>query len=723
MAACATKEELVARANAIAKGLIGQGRIGLDSQISYFYENKAVEKFMAMAPYYKDAYKGLRNLDLGIQERNGLWSDKLTDDFDIANYLKTLNDGQERIERTKRFNERRNQEAASFGLQSASIFNGADIAEGPNAKPALRYAFVDELPDVPEYIVAEQYPVFDTPDGAHQLFGINAMLDAYTQKKPAFFLADRQGVGKTLQLLTVANEIAIRAGRKVLIVAENEQIIETRFKADARLLNKTALNKISNERIEFVTFRNLGKKSAENYAAILWDESQNIANFNNAHKTAMQMKTDFEVFSTGTPFETPLQSVLFMAKLDKTDEDTAADKLGFAIVRKTKKDRFGNEKEYTYMDTYEKDEFKFYMEYSKLIDSKIRSLVRSGQFLKRQYPFWGDVIATDMTAAMPAHWMMKISNIDAYFKKRIQNYKWIVEAQGGKTDDYRHKEQIERYGQARLMNIMKATETAKADFIWAETQSYLNEGNKVIIATNFVGDATANGQYMLEIEGINGEEATKKKGPDGKNMRDVLLEPTLLEKIKKKLTEQGISFSELHGEVEAMKGRSSASARAAMLDRFQKGDAQVMLMTMKSGSTGIDLDDQVGDKPRAMIVATKGFSEKTLQQLVYRISRRNTKSKGTVIFAEAKTKSDERSNAILYNKKSILSAIMDESADVESSDVNIAVKIKEQFAENKDMLARKGLSSEQDLYVDYKKFQRENSEGTFEEYMNEVKKC
>lgn len=718
---CATPQELKDRAQTIAIKLVGQGRIGLDSQIAYFFENSAMDKFMALAPYFKDAYRGLKGAVGGVQEKNSLWGETQIEQFDIPTYIKTLQDGQERKEKIRQFNERRQQDASSFDIRPAPIFNGATIAEGPNAKPALRYAFVDELPEFPTYITEEQYPVFDTPDGAHQVFGVNAMLDAYSKGKRAFFLADRQGVGKTMQILAAAIEISLKDQTKpVLIVVENTQIIDSRFKADARLLNKTALHHFNSSRIEFTTYRSLSKKAGQNYSAIFYDESQNIANFNSAHKTAMGMQSDFVVFSTGTPFETPLQSVLFVAKMEGVAENDAADSLGFRIIEGISKAG----KSFVRMETYEKDDFKFYMQYATAIDQKVRGYVRSGQYLKRQYPFWGDVFVTDMTQAMPLLWMNNISNIDAYFRTRINNYKMFVEGRGETDMDWRHKEQIERYGQQRLMNIMKATETAKAAFIWKEMEDHLAAGFQVVVATNFVGDADMQGKLMLEIEGIGGIEATKKKNGAGQNIKDIILEPTLFHKLKDRLEKAGVPYSELHGDIDSTKRKKeTVSEREQMIQDFQSGKNKVMLTTFKSGSTGIDLDDQVGDAPRYAIIATKGFSEKTIQQFLYRFSRRNTKSKAKINFADAQTKSDQRSGLILSRKKAILDAVMDESANVEDANVNAAMRIKEEFTNNKADLERKGILSEQEFYADFMKFRRENGEATLDEFLNEVKKC
>lgn len=705
---CSTSEGLRERSDKITVSLIKQGRVGFDAQLAYFFEKNAIPQLTAIADYIKDSYKGLRNADLSVQERNGLWTDKAVDELDIPTYLNQLSNGAERRNKIAEYNKKRQEELSSDNVESAPIFNGTTLAEGPNTKPALRYAFADEIPEYGSYITSEQYPFLDQ----HQVFGVNGILTAYNEGKPAFFLADKQGVGKSAQILIAANEIKLKTpSRGVLIVTENTQIINSQLMGDIKKINAAnPLTPINPYNITFTTYSSLSKYSSGDWAAVFLDESQNVANHNQAHKTVAAMKPGMFVFASGTPFETPLQSTLFIAKMEGKTEEQVGEEMGFAVM--TEQDASGKDRVSMYIEDG-LDDFTFYKQYRDAIENKVRKFVKEGQMLKRQYPFWGTVQEVNITNAIPATLMMRITNINEYFKQKMRSYKKMLQHKGWSEADPRHQKTLQDYGKKRLINTTKATEIAKEGFIWQDMKSHLANGYNVVIATQYVGEDSDG--YKLDIEGTNGVQGAKVRDAAGNAKRDIIILPTLLQQLKTKLQKEKVPFVELHGQVKE-------AERTQALAQFQSNNARVMLMTMESGSTGIDLDDQSGTAPRVMYVVTKGFSEKTLQQLLYRISRRNSKSPGSVVMVNINDSlSDQRSNAILDRKRSILEAIMDESPN----DINVAAvySLSTKFHTEREMLVAKGIDTEQKLYEDYKKFQRNLPEASIDEYIAELNKC
>lgn len=707
---CLLPDEFGRQAQKLMLAFIKNGRVGFDSMVSYFHETGKIDKLTSLLPYFKDAYKGLQNANLGLQEKLSLWSEKAVDEFDIPNFLKSLENAKQRREEIEANNERRAQ-GLFIGTQRVPIFDGTDIAEGPNAKPALRYAKAALLPEIPRSIESRQYPLFANPGGEHQVYGVNAILNAFKEGKPGFFLADKQGTGKTLQILVAANEIALMPGTDpVLIVVPNEQV-KARFFEDARKMNRTnPFNSLvlDTSRVQITTYGKLSKFTNLKFSAVFYDESQNIANRNNANKAAKEMIAPYTVFSSGTPFESPIQSLIFLSKIMGMTEEQVSDMLGFSVVEQEvngrKVEKVAAHKNIT--------EIQFLAEYVDKINKIVDDLAKGGQYLKRQYPFWGKVYTDNITNTVATNDVLSISNVMAYWTKRISNYLKMAEKKGiENTPQYRR--QLEAYGADRLRNITIATEIAKANYIYSRLKNDVASGKNVVILTNFVGDEKLG--FTLNVEGIDGVGATKVKTEEGQNVKNISGQKTLFGILFDRMTNDKIPFSMIY---------SGITDRDAQISNFQNNLNNVMIATMESGGTGIDLDDQTGDRPRVMYIPTKGYSEKELQQAIFRISRRNTKSYSEVVFVNMDSFSDNRMNVILDNKKNTLFAAMAEGSNVESAETDLATSLREFYLANKDMLAGKKINSVEDLFKGYQDFKARTVENnSLNDYFNELTKC
>lgn len=112
------------------------------------------------------------------------------------------------------------------------------------------------------------------------------------------------------------------------------------------------------------------------------------------------------------------------------------------------------------------------------------------------------------------------------------------------------------------------------------------------------------------------------------------------------LAKEGVlDVAELHGAATP----TPASKKAAQ-DKFQGGDASVLITTVESGGTGINLDDRVGDAPRTLICLTSPFTAPGIAQMVGRVIRRTTASDVRVKFLFADEPVD-RWNARIANDK------------------------------------------------------------------------
>ena len=124
--------------------------------------------------------------------------------------------------------------------------------------------------------------------------------------------------------------------------------------------------------------------------------------------------------------------------------------------------------------------------------------------------------------------------------------------------------------------------------------------------------------------------------------------------LKKELIARGVSESdiaELHGGV-----KPSVSAQAA--GNFQKAEAKVLIATIQSGGTGINLDDRTGASPRAMIIMTAPFSAVDNMQAVGRIWRLTTASNARVRYVWTEAEVDYWNAKLINTKMKSLGAVV-----------------------------------------------------------------
>jgi hypothetical protein len=118
--------------------------------------------------------------------------------------------------------------------------------------------------------------------------------------------------------------------------------------------------------------------------------------------------------------------------------------------------------------------------------------------------------------------------------------------------------------------------------------------------------------------------------------------------LKKALIEAGIPEAEI-GELHGGATTTPAAKKKAM-DNFQANKSKVMIATIQSGATGINLDDTTGMRPRTMVMVTPPFTANDMAQAMGRVHRLNTKSNAKVRGILSDTEID-RWNAELLQKK------------------------------------------------------------------------
>jgi predicted kinase len=107
-------------------------------------------------------------------------------------------------------------------------------------------------------------------------------------------------------------------------------------------------------------------------------------------------------------------------------------------------------------------------------------------------------------------------------------------------------------------------------------------------------------------------------------------------------------------------GRYEEYRRLENVRRFQSGEMRVLIGTISSGGTGLNLDDTTGRNPREMVIMTAPLSFINAMQGLGRIVRANTKSRSVAHFVYAKGISvDEWLERIMTTKFLSLNAIVE----------------------------------------------------------------
>src|SRR6185437_11798815 len=111
-------------------------------------------------------------------------------------------------------------------------------------------------------------------------------------------------------------------------------------------------------------------------------------------------------------------------------------------------------------------------------------------------------------------------------------------------------------------------------------------------------------------------------------------------------------IGELHGGA-----TRTADAKKRAMANFQAGKTRIMIATVASGGTGINLDDTVGDRPRTVVMMTPPFTANDMAQAIGRVHRLNTKSDSKVRGVLSDSNIDKWNAGVLETKFRTLGAI------------------------------------------------------------------
>jgi hypothetical protein len=169
--------------------------------------------------------------------------------------------------------------------------------------------------------------------------------------------------------------------------------------------------------------------------------------------------------------------------------------------------------------------------------------------------------------------------------------------------------------------LSRYNEFTKMDFVVDRVMADIKAGRSVVVVAEGVNETYIKG-LQIEIPGF-------------------------LTEIKKRLNAMGIEVAEIYG----------TGDKSAAVERFQTNKVRVALATPKSGGTGINLDDTIGQFPRSLYMVTPNYSGNLFEQLIGRVSRRNSQSASELYVVFTNGASDSRRREIVGNKLNTMRAM------------------------------------------------------------------
>ncbi len=431
----------------------------------------------------------------------------------------------------------------------------------------------------------------------------------------AFLNGDGAGVGKTRQILAVASHYAT-LGHPVVIITENAAIGKpwegkgTPAVGGSMAKDSEAMGVeielmpddgiAENGRIRVTTYHRVTPdqiRPANPFrkgVIVIFDESQNLANiYGDISKETGNWKEKFgQIFATAektayysaTPADKPHQlAYLYRVLGFETPENYITTALMNGMITRVR--QFGRQEQKSYdVPGSQAGRMKLY----RWVNALMKTAGKDGRFIKREISYEGtdiqfqDVIGKDITKnEWASHYDDAMSTMGDFMGRGAQ----ILAPRS-----------YELYA-AELTKIGKAVELAKRE---------LAAGRKVVLYFSRIREMEMRARYWITL--ANGERVPGDPFKIGTI-------PSPVELLKAELQKEGIVFAELHGK----SGDTSKTAQA----KFSK-DVDVLLASVESGGTGINLDDTVGNNPRTEIFMFAPYRGISTIQAMGRIWRAST---------------------------------------------------------------------------------------------------
>lgn len=587
-----------------------------------------------------------------------------------------------------------NKRFGSKGTAGREISGPVGGSGQPGGRPGIRISRKELIPEPRQYVDANSYakgsdlglgqrPFILDPE---QVRGINLALDRFVKNpvRGAFVLADGTGFGKTAQLLAIADQYIKRFGGKgvtwedrarnfwenadsgarekwlpgdphhahlsywdeldpqrkriaaknlgidvnapagparpprVLIVTKNKQIAQIRFGGDADAMG------IPQKSYTITTYTGLNKIPPGQWDLVLFDEAHNLKNADSLKAIrAQRLDAKHTVFATATPMDKPTAAAYFLSEITGRNEHDIARDMGYTLV-----EREDPETHNTYQAPVLLPGFSWAKVWSNIMNHR-DAAIRDGALVRREYPFFGkvDVEKMDMTPEDVQEHNQIQDHIDALIK--------TVRSPTAKRN----------FSGQKTLQLSRWSEQAKLQHAVDLAIAHVEKGGQAII----VAETDKDQSFWQPIR--NAIRSEMRTSEETGRTRQVWIAEGAITQMKKMLADRGYS------DVADIHDPKSNDIRLQVRE-FQAGRKRIALATPQSGGTGIDLDDQTGNRPRLMVALSKNMAGDDFEQLVGRVSRKNTQSPAQVTFLDlAGAFGDQRRNQILATKIRTLKAI------------------------------------------------------------------
>lgn len=468
-----------------------------------------------------------------------------------------------------------------------------------------------------------------------QVQGVAKAISAMNKDPGGFLLADGTGLGKTREILGVA-EYYRAQGKKVLIVSPNEVLkpdykkgtVTGSFDKDARAMGiETQLNKgttpIQAGEIHLTTYHNLKNAASliDGDTVLLLDEAHNFKNTGSAktkYGMAMMDAADKVLYATATPVDKP-EHLRYLERADVFAGRSEREIYEWMGLRE-KEINIGRGKTKKVWAIPPGQSAKVYERMTGLFDE----MTEQGRMMKREISMKGvDVGFDTITLPQKAHDMLDD----------------IAQAYDYGEGNGLQKAQM-------LMHQRRQLEPYKIDSAVEHAKKAIANGEQVVIFASRVNESE------VAIKGADMDE----DGNVSEAKRVVTASEGTLKTLKAKFDAEGIEVAELHG-------GTKTKPKDAM-EAFQSGKAKVIIATIESGGTGINLDDTIGNAPRTLIMMTPPFDAVGNMQAAGRVWRMTTQSYPKIRYLFTDTQTDDWNRRIIGSKMKALGATVQGETEV-----------------------------------------------------------
>jgi superfamily II DNA or RNA helicase len=498
--------------------------------------------------------------------------------------------------------------AAGDGLGAAN--SGSDRRQSEAVEPKLVTARAEFTSSGDRSLVPASVREFLAD---HQQEGV-AKAIAALNSEGGFLLADGTGAGKTRQQLAIAQNY-LEQGKKVLIVSPAEVLkpnwkkgqVTGSFSKDADAMGLTinlTKDSLSGDGINLSTYENLSKlKGAiDGDTVLIFDEAHYMKNSDSArtkHGIEMMKTAHAVLYATATPADKPEHiPYLFRAGIFKGHTKSYVyDWLGLV-----QKEVWTGVKNIKVWEMPRRGADQVYVKMAGLFDD----LTDRGLAVKREISMDG-VNVDFKTVTLPDVACKMLDDI---------------------SDRYDAGENGGLEKAQMLMQQRRQLEPYKIPAAVDEAREGLKNGEQVILFVARVSES--------EVSGKEGEDAVVSSEGTAGMLRSALEAAGITDVV------------ELHGGAKTKAGEA--------MDAFQGGQAKVIIATVESGGTGVNLDDTIGDAPRRLVMVTPPFNAVNNLQAAGRVWRMTTKSAPTIKYLFTDTEVDAWNRKIIANKMAAVGA-------------------------------------------------------------------